>query len=591
MDSEDGRAKLRSDELSTTPCHSNIRYEPDENPPLPVAVGTGIQAALVNLGGIVLGVVIVFRIAGQPESYIPWAIFAALIVSGIATYLQAARFWRIGAGHVLVMGTSGAFIAVCVTALVEGGPATMASLIVVSSLFQFLLASRLSLLRRIFTPVVSGTVIMLIAVAVMPIIFDTLKEVPDDVSPIAAPVSALATLAVIALLIMRAPPSWRLWSPIIGIVVGCAAAAPFGLYDLGAVIESPWVGVPLTSWPGLDLTPGVEFWALLPAFVVVTLVGAIETVGDGVAIQQVSRRSHRATDFRVVQGALNADGVGNLLSGLLGTLPNTTYSSSVSLAEVTGVASRRVGMVIGVIFLILAFFPKATAILIAIPGPVAAAYITVLLALLFVQGMRMIIQDGVDHRKATVVGLAFWLGVGFQGQVIFSDLLDGFWAVLLGNGMTAGAIVAILMMLFMDLTGSRGKRLTTELSPGALPQLDAFLRDFASANRWNADATERLAAAGEEAHAVLLQEAEVSDSGPRRMALSARLDDLSAELEFVTALEGDNMEDRMAYLSELPPAPDEREVSYRLLWHYASSVRHQKYHGIDIITVSVDGAH
>ena len=577
--------------MSTTPYHSNIRYEPDENPPLPVAIGTGIQAALVNLGGIVLGAVIVFRIAGQPESYIPWAIFAALIVSGVSTYLQAARFWRIGAGHVLVMGTSGAFIAVCVTALVEGGPATMASLIVVSSLFQFLLASRLSLLRRIFTPVVSGTVIMLIAVAVMPIIFDTLKEVPDNVSPIAAPISALATLAVIALLVMRAPPSWRLWSPIIGIVVGCAAAAPFGLYNLSTVIESPWVGVPFTSWPGVDLTPGVEFWALLPAFVVVTLVGAIETVGDGVAIQQVSRRNHRATDFRVVQGALNADGVGNLLSGLLGTLPNTTYSSSVSLAEVTGVASRRVGMVIGAIFLVLAFFPKATAILIAIPGPVAAAYITVLLALLFVQGMRMIIQDGVDHRKATVVGLAFWLGVGFQSQVIFSDLLSGFWAVLLGNGMTAGAIVAILMMLFMDLTGSRGRRLTAELSPGALPQLDAFLREFASASRWNTDATERLAAAGEEAHAVLLQEAEVSDSGPRRMAVSARLSDLTAELEFVTVLEGNNMEDSMAYLSELPPAPDEREVSYRLLWHYASSVRHQKYHDIDVVTVTVDGAH
>ena len=576
--------------MSANPSHGNIRYEPDENPPLLVAVGTGIQAALVNLGGIVLGAVIVFRIAGQPESYIPWAIFAALIVSGVTTYLQAARFWRIGAGHVLVMGTSGAFIAVCVTALVEGGPATMASLIVVSSLFQFLLASRLSLLRRIFTPVVSGTVIMLIAVAVMPIIFDTLKEVPEGVSPIAAPVSALATLAVIALLIMRAPPSWRLWSPIIGIVVGCAVAAPFGLYNLAAVLESPWVGVPFTTWPGLDFTPGVEFWALLPAFVVVTLVGAIETVGDGVAIQQVSRRSQRATDFRVVQGALNADGVGNLLSGLLGTLPNTTYSSSVSLAEVTGVASRRVGMVIGVIFLVLAFFPKATAILIAIPGPVAAAYITILLALLFVQGMRMIIQDGVDHRKATVVGLAFWLGVGFQSQVIFADLLGGFWEVLLGNGMTAGAIVAILMMLFLDLAGPRSRRLTAELSPDALPRIDAFLREFASASHWNDDATERLAAAGEEAHAVMLQEVEVSGSERRRLTVSARLNDQSAELEFVTALEGDNMEDRLAYLSELPPVPDEHEASYRLLWHYASSVRHQKYHGIDIITITVDGA-
>ena len=568
-----------------------IRYEPDENPPLPLVIGTGIQAALVNLGGIVIGAVIVFRIAGQPESYIPWAIFAALIVSGITTFLQAARFWRIGAGHVLVMGTSGAFFAVCVTALVEGGPATMASLIVISSLFQFLLASRLSLLRRVFSPVVSGTVIMLIAVTVMPIIFDSLQNVPEGASPIAAPVAALSTLVVIAALVMRGSPSWRLWSPIIGIVVGCLVSAPFGLYDMQAVIQTPWVGVSLGSWPGLDLTPGVEFWALLPAFIVVTLVGAIETVGDGVAVQQVSRRSPRATDFRVVQGALNADGVGNFLSGLLGTLPNTTYSSSVSLAEVTGIASRRVGMVIGVIFLILAFFPKATALLIAIPAPVAAAYITVLLALLFVQGMRMIIQDGVDHRKAVVVGIAFWLGVGFQGQVIFPDMLEGFFGTLLGNGMTAGAIVAILMMLFMELTSPRRRRLAVELSADALPKIDEFLRQFASASRWNADSTERLTAAGEETLAILLQESDHSDSdGARRLTVSARLQGNSAEMEFVTTLEGENMEDHLAYLSALPPVPDEHEVSYRLLWHYASSVSHQKYHGIDIFTVAVDGA-
>ena len=96
--------------MAATHLSNNIRYEPDENPPLSVAIGTGIQSALVNLGGIVLGAVIVFRIAGQPESYIPWAIFAALIVSGISTFLQAVRFWRIGSGHLLVMGTSGAFI-------------------------------------------------------------------------------------------------------------------------------------------------------------------------------------------------------------------------------------------------------------------------------------------------------------------------------------------------------------------------------------------------------------------------------------------------------------------------------------------------
>ena len=168
--------------LATANVNENVRFEPDESPPSLVTIGAGIQAAMLIVAPVVLTVVIVARIAEQPESYMSWGVFAALLVSGVTTVLQAVRVGRIGAGHVLIMGTSGAFIAVCVAALVKGGPSTMASLIVVSSLFQFLIAWRLSLLRRIFTPVVSGTVIMLIAATVMPIVFDTLTDVPDGAS-------------------------------------------------------------------------------------------------------------------------------------------------------------------------------------------------------------------------------------------------------------------------------------------------------------------------------------------------------------------------------------------------------------------------
>ena len=380
--------------------NETVRYEPNDIPPPPIAIGSGFQAATLIVAPIVLTVVIVFRIADQPSDYLSWGVFAALIISGITTVLQAVRVGRIGAGHVLIMGTSGAFIAVCVAALVKGGPATMASLIVISSFFQFLLAARLSLLRRIFTPVVSGTVIMLIAVTVMPIVFDLLTDVPNRSSSAAAPIAAFATLATVVVLVLRAPASWRLWSPFIGIAAGCIVSIPFGIYDVQQIVDAPWIGVPFRSWPGFDVSPGVEFWALLPAFIMVTIVGAIETIGDGVAIQRVSNRRQKATDFRVVKGALNANGVRNLLSGLMSTLPNTTYSTSISLAEVTGIAARRVRIIIGVIFLMLAFFPKFAALLIAIPSPVAAAYITVLIGLLFVQGMKIVIQDGVDHRKS-----------------------------------------------------------------------------------------------------------------------------------------------------------------------------------------------
>ena len=571
----------------------SIRYEPDENPAPLLAFGVGCQAAMLIVAPVVLTVVIVVRIAEQPDSYLSWGVFSALLISGVTTVLQAVRVGRIGAGHVLIMGTSGAFIAVCVAALVKGGPSTMASLVVVSSLFQFLLAARLSLLRRIFTPVVSGTVIMLIAATVMPIVFGTLTDGPEGTSRAAVPAAAAATLATVVALVLRGPPAWRLWSPLIGIAVGSIVAAPFGLYDVRQILDAPWVGVPVGSWPGFDLTPGSEFWALLPAFVVVTLVGAIETVGDGVAIQRVSRRRPRATDFRVVQGALNADGVGNLLSGIAGTLPNTTYSTSISLAEVTGIASRRVGVVIGVLFIAVAFLPKFTALLIAIPAPVAAAYITVLIGMLFVQGMKIIVQDGVDHRTAAVAGLSFWIGSGFQNQWILPDLLgDGFLSVLLGNGMTSGALVAVTMMVLLEMTAPRRRRLEAALDSEALPKLRKFLGQFASKAGWDRASAERLVLVGEETLASLSSDGGDGldgDSG-RRLIVTTRRSGGGAELEFVSASGGENLEDRLTYLGGTPDIADGREISFRLLRHYASSVRHQKYHDVDIVTVRVEGS-
>ena len=250
---------------------------------------------------------------------------------------------------------------------------------------------------------------------------------------------------------------------------------------------------------------------------------------------------------------------------------------------------------IGVVFVAIAFFPKVSALLIAIPGPVAAAYITVLIGLLFVQGMKIIIQDGVDHRKAAIVGLAFWIGTGFQNNWIFPDLLgDGFLAVLLGNGMTAGAIVAIIMMVFIEMTGPRRRRLEVPLDIQALPEMEEFLRGFASKRGWEPDSTERLVLVGEETLSNLLTEAKEDDESSgdgeaRRLIVISRPENHGTELEFISASGGENLEDRLAYLGETPDISDGREMSFRLLRHYASSVRHQKYHGVDIVTVNVEG--
>ena len=352
-----------------------------------------------------------------------------------------------------------------------------------------------------------------------------------------------------------------------------------------------WIGVPARGWPGFDLSFGPVFWALLPAFVFVTLVGAIETIGDGAAIQRVSWRRPRAVDFRAVQGAVSADGAGNLLSGIAGTVPNTTYSTSIAVTELTGVGARSVGVAIGAIFLGLAFLPKALAAVLAIPGPVAAAYITVLLAMLFVTGMKMVVQDGIDYRKGLVVGISFWAGVGFQSGVVFPEYFSQVAGGLLQNGMTAGGLVAILMTLFMELTAPRRRRIEVETDLSDLPKIREFLGVFASRNGWDAAMAERLDAAGEETLLSLIGQEEAGEPRERRrLLLVAHKQDGGAVLEFVASSGHENLQDRIALLDpRSAEVPDERETSLRLLRHIASSVRHEQYHGTEIVTVRVDG--
>ena len=182
----------------------------------------------------------------------------------------------------------------------------------------------------------------------------------------------------------------------------------------------------------------------------------------------------------------------------------------------------RVGIYIGVLIAAVAFFPKVAAVVIAIPTPVAAAYITVLLGLLFVQGMKIIIQDGVDHRKATVAGVAFWIGTGFQNQWIYGDLLgEGFLSVLLGNGMTSGAIAAVIMMVFLELTAPRRRKLEMPLNEDSLALLTEFLTQFATRIGWSQESTNRLVLVGEETLNSLATE-ETGERADRKRRLMVR---------------------------------------------------------------------
>ena len=358
------------------------------------------------------------------------------------------------------------------------------------------------------------------------------------------------------------------------------------------MIAAPWIGIPWGEWQGLDLTPGVEFWALLPVFVVVTLMLAINSISDGIVIQSASRRRPQATDFRVVQGALNANGVGVLLSGIAGTLPTMGYTAgSMSLIGLTGVAARSVGICIGAIFLGL----RVTA---QVDNPSAHHSRPRSGGLLCHSNGPALCGRGED---------------GFQGWFRSSKCHNSRAGVLDRNGGSEPGhlcrpsawsverpvqqrydgrcpLTAILLTLFMELTSPRRRRLEVELKVSALPKIDALLRELASRINWNDASTERLRAAGEETLSSLLQQGDDNTADDtRRLIVVARPTSETVELEFIAVFQEENLEDRVAYLSEQAESLDETEISFRLLRHYASSVSHRKYHGIDIVTVRVEG--
>ena len=428
----------------------------------------------------------------------------------------------------------------------------------------------------------------------MPIALDRVQEVPADAPGATGPTVALITLAIATAMALRASGAWRLWSPLIGIAVGTVVAALFGAYDPQPLLDAAWAGIPDGSgFPGFDFTPGAEFWALLPVFVVITLVGGIKNIGDSVAMQGASRRRPRVTDFRLVQGSLNTNGLGILLSGFAGTPPTTVFSStSVSLASLTGVASRNVGYVIGAAFVVLALFPKLPALILTIPNPVMGAFLLTAIALLFVAGVRTVIQDGLDARKMLVVGIAFSLGAGIETQTIFDDLIGGTWGRLLDNGLLIGAVAAVVMTLFLDLTSPRtGGRLQSKLHNDSLAEIDAFVREIAGSLGWNEDSTERLRSAAEETLMSLLPEGDDGEAEEApRLIVVARPETGTVEMEFLAVFDEENLEDRLAYLEEESEGLQEGEISLRLLRHYASSVHHQKYYGLDIVTVQVKGS-
>jgi NCS2 family nucleobase:cation symporter-2/xanthine permease XanP len=557
-----------------------------------MALLVGSQGSLLILAPTVLNVAIAVRASGLDESYLAWSVFAAMVICAGITALQSTQLWRFGAGHIVLSWPAAMFIAVMATTVSAAGLSTFASLMIVCSLVQIAIAWWLPTLRRIVTPTVLGTVIMLIAVSVMPIAFNQVEKVPSEAPAAAGPTIAGVTLLASVLLTMRASGRWRLISPFISILAGCVVAAAFGLLDGDRIADAAWFGVPDVPDLSVGLTPTKEFWLLLPSFAILTVVLGLKTISDGVVIQGGSRRRPRAIEFRQIQGMVSANGVGMLLGGMAGTLPTLANSSfSLSLINLTGVAARRVGVAAGAVTVILALFSKLAAVLLTIPGPVMGAYLMLAMGMLFVSGCQTVLRDGLDTRRTLVVALGATLGFGLHRHPLMMDIFGEEYGELLANGVTVGAVAAIGMTLFAQALSSRRARLEVKLDAASIPAIDEFLVGVASKLRWNEASTHRLRSVGEETLASLLfqgDDAEASESP--RLVVAARPRAEMVELEFVSTTRKENIEDQLAFLADEDAIPTVEDLSLRLLRFHSSALRHQKFHGIEIVTVHVEGS-
>lgn len=566
-----------------------MRYEPADRCPAPQAIASALLIFVPNTASIILLTAFVVRASGQSDSYLAWVTFTGLAISGLSMILHAFPYRHLGSGGLVVTNLNVPLLAMSVLALAKGGPGLLATLVITTTVLQFAIVPQLASLRRVFTPTVSGIIIMLVAVSAVPFIVDrSISQSQDQTAIVFIP--GLVALGAGLWAAVQASPARRVWTLPIAVAAGLLVAFPMGLYDFALVGAAPWLSVADLDWPGWNLDFGVDFWSMLPAFLIVKLTAFLKVVGDLSVTYRASYANPVALDFRRIQSGLNVYGVTTLLTGLLATLPvSAPWSSTAVYIGFTRNAARSVGIYLGIFTLLIAAFSKVVAAIAATPNSVISAVYVFVFGLLFIEGAKWVFSGPISNRKSVITGVSLVLGLSAG---TFGQLSEGIVSELIGNTIIVGALTAIGMTVATEFRSLWPRKVRVDLSPAALADIARMLDRFAERNRWSPSAGTRLNLVVEEAVLTLLEQGgENGATGGRRLVASVHPDGDAAEVELVVysrdQVEG-NIEDQLAYVGE-PTAPeDAQQLSTRLLKHYASSVHHRKYHGVDVITCRVD---
>ena len=480
---------------------NKILYEVNEKPPLWLTLLMGLQHVLLIYSSIVFLPVIIGKAAGAPLDHILFASFAAGVASGLVTLIQVLRLGAIGTGYTLFMGSSAAYLAGSIATLKAGGFPLLATLSILVAPVEFLMAYFLRFLRHIITPVVGGVILLLVVLSLVPL---SLHEWTGEKGQAFYGswenfLAGLITLCVLLGLSLFGNKNQRVWSPILGLAAGLAAAWSFGLFQAPkATMDFPWLGSFRGTWPGLTLDLSLEHLPVLGAMALLTMINGVQAIGNSMAIQQIAHRRPRPIDYGVVQGTMYADALGNVFSGIMGTVPNETYSENISVQKVTGVASRSVGVCGALLLIALPFSPKISLFLVNLPTPVFGGFLMGLAAMMLPTGLELVFAHGINHRTGLLVGVSVCIGLVAESGKFFTDLFPVSLGVFLNNGVAAGGLVVIILSLLFRLTESRGYSAKVPSGPENLPFLAEHVQKAGEILDLAAEQTMRLELACEE---------------------------------------------------------------------------------------------
>ncbi|TXM89507.1 purine permease, partial [Methylobacterium sp. WL122] len=347
----------------------------------------GLQHVLVMYAGAVAVPLIVGRALKLAPEQVAMLVSADLFAGGLATLVQSWGLPGVGIRMPVMMGVTFAAVTpmIAMGASPEIGLTGIYGAVIAAGLFAFLVAPLVGRLLPLFPPVVTGTIILVIGISLMRVGVNWAAGGvgnPNYGAPVFLGISAFVLCVILA--ITRYGTGFvASASVLVGIVVGTLVAGAFGLVDLSHVATAGWFDVvrPFAfGWPTFDPVSVVTLC-------IVMVVVMIESTGMFLALAEIC--ADPVDEARLTKG-LRADGLGTMIGGVFNTFPYTSFSQNIGLVGVTGVRTRYVAVVGGVIMLGLGLIPKLAALVEAVPQCVLGGAGLVMFGMVGATGARIL---------------------------------------------------------------------------------------------------------------------------------------------------------------------------------------------------------